>query len=210
MESNILSKKLLKRLPLYLNYLKGLPDNRENISATVMARDLGLGDVQVRKDLAKISQAGRSRTGRSRQQLIRDIEGVLDVVVEAGTVVIGTGKLGQALLDYRGFAESGLNLMAGFDICPSAEQTQTGKPMYPISILEAFCRYYEVHIGVIAVPADNAQEVCDRLVACGVKAIWNFAPVRLRVPESVIVQNENLAVALNNLRFELQSKQILR
>jgi redox-sensing transcriptional repressor len=93
--------------------------------------------------------------------------------------------------------------MAGFDICPSAEQTQTGKPMYPISILEAFCRYYEVHIGVIAVPAENAQDVCDSLVSCGIRAIWNFAPVHLQVPDSVIVQSENLAVSLTSLRVQM-------
>jgi len=206
MEPNIISKKLLKRLPVYLNYLKTLPETYENVSAAAMARDLGMGDVQVRKDLAKVSHTGRRRTGRSRIQLIRDIEAFLDFAAEAGTIVVGTGKLGQALLDYSGFENPGLNMMAGFDICPPAEQTSTGKPIYPMNRLETFCRHYDVHIGIIAVPAQSAQAICDALVACGVQAIWNFAPVHLKVPEHVVIQNENLAVSLTSLRLQLRSK----
>ncbi|MBQ7000680.1 MAG: redox-sensing transcriptional repressor Rex [Oscillospiraceae bacterium] len=206
MEPNIISKKLLKRLPVYLNYLKTLPETCENVSAAAMARDLGMGDVQVRKDLAKVSHTGRRRTGRSRIQLIRDIEAFLDFAAEAGTIVVGTGKLGQALLDYSGFENPGLNMMAGFDICPPAEQTSTGKPIYPMNRLETFCRHYDVHIGIIAVPAQSAQAICDALVACGVQAIWNFAPVHLKVPEHVVIQNENLAVSLTSLRLQLRSK----
>lgn len=206
MEPNIISKKLLKRLPVYLNYLKTLPETCENVSAAAMARDLGMGDVQVRKDLAKVSHTGRRRTGRSRIQLIRDIEVFLDFAAEAGTIVVGTGKLGQALLDYSGFENPGLNMMAGFDICPPADQTSTGKPIYPMNRLETFCRHYDVHIGIIAVPAQSAQAICDALVACGVQAIWNFAPVHLKVPEYVVIQNENLAVSLPSLRLQLRSK----
>lgn len=98
MESNKVSKKTLSRLPVYLEYLKALPPQQEQISATVIARALGLGEVQVRKDLAKISDTGRRKTGRSREQLIRDIENYLDFVTETGAVLVGTGKLGQALL----------------------------------------------------------------------------------------------------------------
>jgi len=144
METVKVSKRLLNRLPVYLNYLKSLPEDHENVSATVMARELNLGDVQVRKDLAKVSAAGRRRTGRSRQQLILDIESYLDVTTDTGTVLVGAGKLGQALLDYKGFEESGMNLMAGFDITPFADQTSGGKPIYPLNRLESFCRHYNV------------------------------------------------------------------
>ena len=203
MEPNIISKKLLKRLPVYLNHLKTMPEHSEYVSATAMAKALGLGEVQVRKDLAKVSHTGRRRTGRSREQLIRDIENYLDFVTETGTIVVGTGKLGQALLDYCGFEEFGLNILAGFDIHPPKKQT--GKPIYPMNRLEAFCRCYAVHIGIITVPAEHAQAVCDALITCGVKAIWNFAPVHLTVPEDVVVQSENLAVSLTALRLKLQS-----
>lgn len=205
MEPNKISKKLLKRLPVYLNYLKNLPEHSENISATAMAKALGLGDVQVRKDLAKISHTGRRRTGRNRELLIQDIEDYLDFATETGTILIGAGKLGQALLDYSGFVESGLNLMAGFDIQPGKKLSDGGKPIYPMSRLESFCKCYDVRIGIIAVPAESAQSVCDSLVACGINAIWNFAPVHLKVPEHVVVQSENLAVSLASLRLQIRS-----
>lgn len=205
METVKISKKLLKRLPAYLAHLKSLPEN-SNVSATSIAKALGLGDVQVRKDLAKISEAGRRRTGRCREQLIKDIERCLNFAVQTGTVIVGAGKLGRALLDYAGFAESGLNVMAGFDVLPCAEQSENGKPIYPMNRLESFCRHYDVHIGVITVPAESAQSVCDSLVACGITAIWNFAPVHLKVPEHVVVQSENLAVSLTALRMQMKNQ----
>lgn len=207
MESNKVSKRTLSRLPVYLEYLKALPPQQEQISATTIAKALGLGEVQMRKDLAKISDTGRRRTGRSREQLIRDIENYLDFVTETGAVLVGTGKLGQALLEYGGFQESGLNLLAGFDLCPPTPRTQTGgKPIYPMSRLETFCKHYDVRIGIIAVPRESTQAVCDSLVACGIRAIWNFAPVRLKVPEHVVVRSENLAVSLTSLRLELKNR----
>lgn len=204
METVKVSKKLLNRLPVYLNYLKSLPEEHVNVSATGMARDLQLGDVQVRKDLAKVCEAGRKRTGRSREQLIRDIESYLDLTTDTGTILVGTGKLGQALLDYNGFEESGMNLMAGFDINPFADRTSGGKPIYPMTRLESFCRHYDVHIGIIAVPPESAQSICDCLVACGIKAIWNFAPVPLKVPKNVVIHSENLAVSLSALRVQMR------
>ena len=206
MQSTNVSKKLLARLPAYLDYLKSLPDSVENISATTIARALGLGEVQVRKDLAKVSHTGRRKTGRSREQLIREITEFMNLAAETGTVIVGAGKLGQALLDYSGFGEAGLNIMAAFDLSPTAAQSNGGKPIYPMNRLETFCKHYDVRIGIIAVPRESAQAVCDSLVACGIRAIWNFAPVRLKVPEHVVVRSENLAVSLTSLRLELKNR----
>ena len=205
MEPKPFSRKLLKRLPVYLNYLKNLPEDSSNVSATAMARALNLGDVQVRKDLAKIS-TGRRRTGRNRQQLVQDIEAYLNFTEETGTIVVGAGKLGRALLDYSGFEKAGFNVMAGFDIEPSMDISEGGKPIYPLRRLEYFCKHYDVHIGVIAVPEESAQSVCDILVANGIQAIWNFSPVHLRVPDDVVVQSENLAVSLNALRARMKNQ----
>jgi len=207
MEPNKVSKKLLKRLPAYLDYLKSLPEHSSNISATAIAKALGLGDVQVRKDLAKVSGTGRRRTGRNREDLIQDIEEFLDFAQKTGTIVVGAGKLGQALLDYGEFEKQGLNLVAGFDINPAADHSESGKPIYPMSRLESFCRCYDIGIGIIAVPAESAQKVCDTLVSCGIKAIWNFAPTRLKVPDHVVIQSENLAVSVTALRMLMQSKE---
>jgi len=210
METTKVSRKLLQRLPIYLNHLKTLPKESDNVSATAIAAAVGLGHVQVRKDLAKVSDGGRCRTGRSREKLICDIENYLNHVSPAGTIIVGTGKLGQALLDYEGFEESGLNVMAGFDMEPAFRETGNGKPIYPMHRLESFCRCYNVRIGIIAVPAEDAQTVCDTMVAHGIRAIWNFAPVRLQVPEHVVLQSENLAVSFATLRMQLQKQEQIR
>ena len=207
MESKSVSKTLLRRLPLYLSHLKSLPEHTANISATALARALGLGDVLVRKDLAKVSSGGRRKTGYLRENLIRDIEDYLDINSTTAAVIVGAGKLGCALLDYSGFENSGLELMAAFDIQPEAQKTQGGKPIYPLEKLEDFCRDNGVRIGIITVPADHAQRIADRLVGCGIRGIWNFAPVQLDVPENVTVQSENLAISLTALRMQLKNQE---
>lgn len=203
MGTNKISKKLLKRLPVYLDYLKSLPEDVEYISATTMAKSLELGDVQVRKDLALISDTGRQKVGRPRKQLILDIEQYLDLATKNSAVVVGAGKLGQALLEYSGFEEFGMSIIAGFDIQPAGKYLKTEKPIYPMNRLRSFCRTHEVHIGIITVPAENAQNVCDHLVECGIRAIWNFAPTHLTVPDNVVVHHENLAVSLTTLRLNM-------
>ena len=203
METNKVSKKMLKRLPRYLDYLKSLPDTVENVSAATIARNLELGDVQVRKDLAAVCAAGRQKVGRPRKSLIQDIENYLDLASKTGAVVVGAGKLGMALLGYSGFAEFGMNILAGFDIQPQGKYSDSGKPVYPMNRLRSFCQKHAVNIGIITVPAESAQDVCNHLVECGVQAIWNFAPTQLTVPDHVVVQNENLAVSLTALRIQL-------
>lgn len=203
MEPKKISRAMLNRLPGYLNYLKSLPeDSSANISATTMAKALELGDVQVRKDLATVSGGGRRKTGHRRENLIRDIENFLDHSNATAAVLVGAGKLGQALLDYPGFEIFGLNILAGFDLHP--DRDLPGKPVYPMSELEQFCANHDVTVGIITVPVSQAQRVCDALVACGVRAIWNFAPVHLKVPAHIPVQNENLAISLTELRMRLR------
>ena len=203
MSNNKVSKKLLKRLPLYLDFLKSLPENVEYISATTIAKHLELGDVQVRKDLALISETGRQKLGRPRKQLILDIETYLDLATQTNAVVVGAGKLGQALLEYGGFPEFGMNIIAAFDCQPAGKYSKTEKPILPMNRLRSFCRTHNISIGIITVPAESAQDVCDHLVECGIQAIWNFAPTHLTVPENVVVHNENLAVSLTSLRIHL-------
>lgn len=148
METKQVSRKLLVRLPIYLEYLKSLPESVINVSATRIARTLGLGDVMVRKDLAKISNSGRRKLGYPRSTLIQDIESVLEIHSSVGVVVVGTGKMGQALLEYGAFEQAGLKLLAGFDLAPP-ERKAAGKPIYTMDGLETFCRLYHVRIGII-------------------------------------------------------------
>lgn len=202
-----ISKSVLKRLPGYVSYLKSMPDTGSPyISATALANALGMGEVQVRKDLAMVSDGGRPKIGYLRESLIEDIEQFLGYDNTTDAVMIGAGKLGQALLDYVGFEEYGLNILAAFDVAPKGDFTDEGKPILHIDKLENFCKSHKVLMGIITVPAKHAQEVCDKLIHCGIKAVWNFAPVHLDVPDNILVQNENMATSLAVLSMHLQAQ----
>ena len=205
MEKKI-SKAVLKRLPGYLDYLKGPAASEYTyISATTLANALGMGDVQVRKDLAMVSDGGRPKVGYLREKLIDDIEQFLGYDNTTDAVLIGAGKLGQALMDHKGFPEYGLNILAGFDVNPISDHTEDGRPIYPMEQLESFCHANKVLMAIITVPAAHAQEVCDKLIACGIKAIWTFATVHLEVPPHILVQYENMATSLAVLSMHLQA-----
>lgn len=207
MERKEISKSVLKRLPGYLAYLKSIPeDSSPYISATGLANALGMGEVQVRKDLAMVSDGGRPKIGYLRESLIEDISQFLGYDNTTDAILVGAGKLGQALLGYGGFAAYGLNILAAFDVQPFAQQTAEGRPVYPMEQLEGFCRANKVLMGIITVPAKHAQEVCDRLIKCGIKAVWNFAPTHLDVPAGILVQNENMATSLAVLSMHLQAQ----
>lgn len=207
MERKEISKSVLKRLPGYLSYLKSLPEGTATyISATALANALGMGEVQVRKDLAMVSDGGRPKVGYLRESLIEDISQFLGYDNTTDAILIGAGKLGQALLGYIGFEAYGLNILAAFDAAPVSAQTDDGKPIYHIHELENFCRNHNVLMGIITVPAEHAQEVCDKLIASGIKAIWNFAPTHLDVPPNILVQNENMATSLAVLSMHLQAQ----
>ena len=207
MEKKEISKSVLKRLPGYVSYLRNIPDGSSPyISATALANALGMGEVQVRKDLAMVSDGGRPKVGYLRETLIEDIEQFLGYDNTTDAVLIGAGKLGQALLGYSGFDAYGLNILAAFDIAPVSGQVGEGKPVYDMDKLEPFCKGNKVLRGIITVPAAFAQQVCDRLIHCGIKAIWNFAPTHLEVPEGILVQNENMATSLAVLSMHLQAQ----
>ena len=205
MERKEISKSVLKRLPGYLAHLKSLPEEIENISATTLANALGMGEVQVRKDLAMVCQCGRPKVGYPRERLIEDISRFLGYDNTTDAILVGAGKLGQALLGYSGFEAYGLNVLAAFDVKPFAKLTDEGKPVYDLEQLEQFCRDNNILMGIITVPAQYAQGVCDKLIASGIKAIWNFAPTHLDVPENILVQNENMATSLAVLSMHLQA-----
>ena len=206
MQQKELSKAVLKRLPGYLSYLKGLPaDGPSYISATTIANALNMGEVQVRKDLAVVSKAGRPKIGYPRTDLIENISRYLCYDNTTDAILVGAGRLGQALLGYSGFEAYGLNILAAFDAAPIAHEVE-GKPILSMEELEGYCQEHNVHMGIITVPKDYAQQVCDRLIDCGIKAIWNFAPVHLDVPRHTLVQNENMATSLAVLSMHLQAQ----
>jgi redox-sensing transcriptional repressor len=207
MERKEVSKSVLKRLPGYLSYLKTLPDGTATyISATALANALGMGEVQVRKDLAMVSDGGRPKVGYLRERLMEDISQFLGYDNTTDAIMIGAGKLGKALMGYKGFEAYGLNIQAAFDINPAKESTDEGKPVYSMDKLESYCRAHKVLMAIITVPGDQAQSVCDQLIRCGIKAVWNFAPTHLDVPPHILVQNENMATSLAVLSMHLQAQ----
>ena len=207
MEQKKISKSVLKRLPGYLSYLKSMPEGSATyISATALANALGMGEVQVRKDLAMVSDGGRPKIGYNREALIDDIEQFLGYDNTTDAVLVGAGKLGQALMGYKGFDEYGLNILAAFEPVPRMEKTEEGKPIYPMEKLESYCKKHKVLMGIITVPGHAAQEVADQLIAAGIKAIWNFAPSHLDVPSGILVQQENMATSFAVLSMHLQAQ----
>ncbi len=195
-------KATLGRLPQYLEILRNLPETRRTISATAIAKALSLGDVQVRKDLAAVSGAGKPKIGYETDKLIADIESHLGYERLTNAVLVGAGKLGRALLDYDGFENFGVRIVAGFD-CNETVLGKGKEDILPIRDIGAFCREYNVKLGVITVGRGSAQAVCDKLVESGIEAIWNFAPVALKVPSGVLLKQENLALSLAYLNNQI-------
>ena len=200
-----ISRSVLKRLPVYLAYLKNMPEDAPaHISATALAGALGMGEVQVRKDLALVSDGGRPKIGYLRTALVEDIEQFLGYDNTTDAIIVGAGKLGCALLGYEGFAEYGLNIVAAFDRSPHDDDS--GKPVLHVEKMPAFCKRNKILMGIITVPASCAQEMADLMIECGIKAIWNFAPVHLEAPGNILIQNQNMATNLAVLSMHLQAQ----
>lgn len=207
MKKSSVSRATLGRLPDYLKALKELPaDTVPYVSATSIAKRLSLGEVQVRKDLAAVSGAGKPRLGYATSELIGKIEECLGSNHLTRAVLVGAGRLGRALLQYDEFERYGVNICAAFDSNERTIHRDSKTEVLPMTRFDAFCHSHEIHLGIITVGEGSAQEVCDRMVAAGITAIWNFAPCKLKIPEGVLLQNENLALSLAHLNNQLCNK----
>ncbi len=197
MQSTI-SRATLGRLPVYLQYMRTVKD--EHISAAAIARALGLGEVLVRKDLNLVCGQGKPKTGYAADALLESLKAALGIQSVTAAVLVGAGKLGTALMEYNGFLDYGLEIIAGFDTdyAKTAEGV-CSKLVYPMEQLRRFCQIQDIKIGIITVPSNAAQSVCNQLVDSGIEAVWNFSPAILKVPEGVALQNENLALSLAHL-----------
>ncbi len=197
----------LTRLPIYYRYLINLQKQGEkNISSAKISSDMNLSAVQVRKDLAYVSSiAGKPKTGFDVDELIKDIALFLGYDNTTDAIIVGVGQLGRTLLSYAGFENYGLNIVAGFDVDERIINSRiNGKLIMPMEKLKNFVRRINVHIGIITVPYQDAQKVCDELVDAGIKAIWNFAPTHIYVPEGVVLKDEDMASSLAILSSQLK------
>ena len=201
-----ISKASIARMPLYLHFLQ--EENSKGaqyISCTVIAQNISVSPVLVRKDLELVSsEAGRPKLGFAVSRLIVDIEKFLGYDRISDAVVVGAGGLGRAFLGYEGFKNNGLNVIAAFDVDERLVGTSVlGKPILALRDLKAFVEAHNVPIGIVTVPKTVAQQVVDVLVDAGIRAIWNFAPASLRVPKNIVLKTEDLAASLAMLAGKL-------
>lgn len=202
MQNIKLSRATLGRIPVYLRYLKSI--SQTEISATAISRELGLGEVLVRKDLNSVCGTGKPKVGYSKSELIKCLEKTLGKY-NGGIIIVGAGKLGKALLDYNGFSDFGLSVLAAFDKeLENPMLSSSGNKLLPMSMLKEFCSEHNVKIGIIAVPSESAQEVFNELYENGVKAVWCFAPCRLYKPADAVIQYENMALSLAHLTTQIK------
>ena len=198
----------VRRFPSYLRILLQKKDmGDKNISATQLAEELGLTPIQVRKDLASTGIEGRPKVGFSIDELIGSITHSLgwDNLTEA--LIIGAGNLGSALAAYNGFSAYGLKIVAIFDKDPDKIGKNVGDlVVQPVDRINQYIRSNRVTIAVIAVPANQAQATADMLIKCGIRGLWNFAPVNLKVPEDVVLQRTDLAASFAVLSVMLRRK----
>ncbi len=200
------SKATVLRLPSYLRYLKRIKKEGVNvISSTKIATDLSLNPVQVRKDLAAISSgAGKPKIGFKVNDLINDISEFLGYDNNNDAVLVGVGRLGNTLLNYTGFNSYGLNIVAGFDTNPDiVGKTVANKPVYDISELPRVVKEQNIKMGIITVPKECAQKVCNLMISSGIVAIWTFSHIHLNIPDNIVIKYEDMAASLALLSNQL-------
>lgn len=195
----------IERLPLYLRCLIRLASSGvEVVSSEELGKLLAITAVQIRKDLAYFGEFGRRGVGYDVSALLGQVSQILGVNRARKLVLVGVGHLGQALANYDGFREHGFNISAVFDADPSKiGLTIAGQRVLPVHRIAEMLPQMGVEMAILAVPAHAAQKVADALVLAGIKAIWNFAPVRLIVPENIEVRQENMIVGLLALSYYL-------
>ena len=201
-----ISRATVDRLPLYFRTLRLIrSEGSEIVSSEELGRRIGVTPEQIRKDLASFGAFGKKGVGYHVAELVNNISHILGLDRKWNIAIIGVGHLGWALANYRNFASLGFHLTALFDQNPAiVGQLINGVDVLSVADLETTVASRNIQIGVIAVPAGEAQAVADRLVAAGVHGIWNFAPVRIRVPDNVQIVSEDLSVGLSTLSYHLR------
>src|SRR3954454_226199 len=196
------------RLPVYLRVLTTLAETGvATVSSEALAATAGVGSAKLRKDLSHLGSYGTRGVGYDVEYLVYQISRALGLTQHYRVAIIGVGNLGHALANYAGFASRGFRISALID----ADPARVGEEIVGIEIrhlddLEIVVKEHEISIGVIATPAVAAQDVCDRLVACGVTSVLNFAPTVLSVPDTVDVRKVDLSIELQILAFHEQRK----
>lgn len=202
----------LRRLPWYLSHVKlQYAQGQRYISSTAIAQGVGVEQSVVAKDLSCVNIQGRTRVGYQTQMLIEVLEEFLGFTEQHKAVLVGAGSLGSALLSDRGLQHFGLEIVAGFDVNPECiGQCIADIPIYHIDELARIKEQYGVRIAILTVPIRQAQETTDMLAGLGFSAVWNFTPVRIKVPEGMVVQNTSMYAHLALIFTRLKEQETLR
>jgi redox-sensing transcriptional repressor len=206
----------VRRLSLYLRYLEGLPQrDAAKISSRALGAAVGFGEAQVRKDLAHFGTFGSPGIGYRVADLAAALRRALGTDQTWDAILVGAGNLGRALASHRGFVSKGFRIRAAFDADPAKIGTSLGgaapsdEPLIvrPIDSAAAFVAAHAIRLAILAVPAESAQVVTNDLVVAGIDGVLNFAPVRLAVPDHVVVNSVDLAAQLERIVFQLRPEQ---
>ena len=206
-EADKVPEPTLRRLPWYLSNIKLMKEKGEQyVSSTQISKEINIDASQIAKDLSYVNISGRTRVGYNIDALIEVLESFLGFTNMHKAFLFGVGSLGAALLRDSGLHHFGLEIVAAFDVNPElVGKDLNGIPIFHSDDFEAKMKEYDVNIGVLTVPINIAQEITDKMVDGGIKAVWNFTPFRIRVPENIVVQNTSLyahlAVLFNRLNF---------
>lgn len=197
---------VIERLPVYLRVLNRLQrDGHSVISSQELGDELSVTPAQIRKDLSYFGRFGKQGRGYSVQRLIDELRRILGLERRWSMALVGAGQLGRAIASYRGFGPQGFDLVAVFDASPAlVGASVAGQIVEGVDVLDERLRESPVEIGIVAVPAEHAQEVIDRLVNAGVHAILNYAPRAVQVPEHVRVRQIDPAAALQSMTYYLK------
>lgn len=195
----------VRRLSLYLRQLETFQrGERRTISSKQLGESLGLTDAQVRKDLAYFGQFGHPGIGYKVEDLILQVRKILGTDKTWNVVLVGAGNIGRALSAYRGFGSKGFRVVAVFDNDPGKIGRKLGAfTIQPLTDVPEVVKKQSVRLAIVAVPADNAQDVADQLIDAGVRGLLNFAPISLSVPQDVAVNTVDMAVQLEQLAFQV-------
>lgn len=211
MEEAVAPIAVYSRMTVYLKALRAMKKaGKKTVSSVSLAEEVRFTPSLVKKDLSfALRSEGKPKIGYELDSLIADVEAFLGYDSMNDAVLVGVGKLGQALLGYTGFGKYGFNVAAGFDVNESLiGKEYNGKTVYSMNDLKEFCQERKIKIGIITTPKDFAQEAADALIGAGIRAIWNFTPTHLALPGNVAVKNEDMAASLAILSLRL--KEILK
>ena len=206
-QRNRVSLAVVKRLPKYYRYLGMIADKGIiRVSSQELSYITGLTASQIRQDLNHFGGFGQQGYGYNVEELKNEIEKIIGIDKSYKAIIIGVGNIGRAILNYRGFQNSGFNIVGLFDHAEDlVGKTITGLKVKDISDLESFMKEEEADIAVIAIPASEAQQVCEILVDGGIKGIWNFAPIDLKLPKKVVLENVHLDESLYTLTYYMNN-----